>query len=248
MNTLILIFTYKVFGLNAMMLTMFLLMIVFLSLYIPKVWENVADIIFRRSEKRVLEKINLLRQIGAVSSSPNAVVARGVMPRDNGVARTFTDCKYVSPDEVDNIANCEDTNVKGDELENLVEWIYTALGYSASRASKLIASGEIKIDSQAFDQGGDVVATSSDGRRVLIQCKAYLPDRNLDGKSIQEVVAARSLYKADAIEVITTAQDFTNPAKELAKVNGCRLVASQGLRELIKQANKAIENRIKRVG
>lgn len=68
------------------------------------------------------------------------------------------------------------------------------------------------------DQGCDVVAVSPDGARYAIQVKHY--SNNVGNKAVQEIVAAKPMYNAQAAIVVTSGPGYTRQAIELANANG----------------------------
>jgi restriction system protein len=69
----------------------------------------------------------------------------------------------------------------------------------------------------AGDLGADVIATTPDGRRVVIQCKRYQPHGAVSGPDMQRFLGtAHTVHRADVAVVVTTAQRFTRQAQELA--------------------------------
>lgn len=76
-----------------------------------------------------------------------------------------------------------------------------------------LAGWNAQVTGQSGDQGCDIVATSPDGIRMVIQCKYYSSPAG--NKSVQEVIAAKEYYKADAAMVISSA-GFTKSARQLA--------------------------------
>ncbi|EMR04972.1 EcoKMrr [Bhargavaea cecembensis DSE10] len=98
--------------------------------------------------------------------------------------------------------------MNGKEFEQFLKLRYEARGYQVRRTP------------YQNDFGADLVM-QRDGRRIVVQAKRW--KQNVGIKAVQEVVAARSHYKAQDAWVVTNSQ-FTKAAKELASSNGVRLV------------------------
>jgi restriction system protein len=77
----------------------------------------------------------------------------------------------------------------------------------------------------AGDLGADVIATTPDGRRVVIQCKRYQPHAAVSGPDMQRFLGTvHAVHNADVAVVVTTAQRFTRQAQELAVSRGVILI------------------------
>lgn len=75
-----------------------------------------------------------------------------------------------------------------------------------------------KTTKKSGDQGADVVVIGPNGIGLVIQCKHYC--NAVGNKAVQEVVAARALYKAQRCIVATSSiKGYTKSARELAKAN-----------------------------
>ncbi|MFG2429668.1 restriction endonuclease [Streptomyces sp. NPDC048590] len=81
----------------------------------------------------------------------------------------------------------------------------------------------------AGDLGADVVATTPDGRRLVVQCKRYTADNKVGSQDLQRFGGTcYAVHEADLAVVVTT-NDFTAPALEYADRCGILCV---GLDEL----------------
>ncbi|WP_424237136.1 restriction endonuclease [Bhargavaea ginsengi] len=98
--------------------------------------------------------------------------------------------------------------MNGKEFEQFLKLRYEARGY------------KVRVTPYQNDFGADLVMTR-DGRRIVVQAKRW--KQNVGIKAVQEIVAAKSHYKAEDAWVVTNSQ-FTKAAKELASSNGVRLV------------------------
>lgn len=71
------------------------------------------------------------------------------------------------------------------------------------------------------DQGADVIAVSPGKVRIAIQVKHYT--NNVGNKAVQEIVAAKALYRSTEAVVFTSGPGYTRAAQELARANGVKL-------------------------
>jgi HJR/Mrr/RecB family endonuclease len=85
------------------------------------------------------------------------------------------------------------------------------------------------------DQGADVIATSPRGTRVAIQVKHYA--KNVSNGAVQEIVAAKAIYKCIEAVVFTSGPGYTKSAIELARANGVKLWGPDDLFRLQAQAS-----------
>ncbi|UWQ82414.1 restriction endonuclease [Leisingera caerulea] len=99
-------------------------------------------------------------------------------------------------------APAELQNLSGVEFEKLVEQKFCDLGYNC------------KATPATGDYGADLIVTTPDETRVIVQCKRYKSKLNL--KAVQEVISAMSHYAGDYGLVITT-NGYLKSAIELAK-------------------------------
>ncbi|MFF5728316.1 restriction endonuclease [[Kitasatospora] papulosa] len=81
----------------------------------------------------------------------------------------------------------------------------------------------------AGDLGADVVATTPDGRRLVVQCKRYTADNKVGSQDLQRFGGTcYAVHEADVAVVVTTG-DYTGPALEYAEQCG---ILCLGLDEL----------------
>ncbi|MEV5283578.1 restriction endonuclease [Streptomyces sp. NPDC051993] len=77
--------------------------------------------------------------------------------------------------------------------------------------SKVVVSGK------TGDLGADVVGYLADGRKLVIQCKKYAPERSVSSQDMQKFVGtARLEHGADVALFVTTCRSFTKAALGLA--------------------------------
>ncbi|MFB7609897.1 restriction endonuclease [Streptomyces gardneri] len=78
----------------------------------------------------------------------------------------------------------------------------------------------------AGDLGADVIATTPDGVRVVLQCKQYAEDRRVGSPDLQRFgVTCYAVHEAD-VAVLVTTSSFTEPALEYAA--SCGIVCIDG--------------------
>ena len=97
---------------------------------------------------------------------------------------------------------------KGVKFEETMLRIFTILGYKVMHTGK------------AGDQGCDFIL-SKDDRRIAVQAKNM--QGNTGNDAVQEAISAREMKKANEAWVVTTANKFTNKAKELARGTDVKL-------------------------
>ncbi|WP_336320399.1 restriction endonuclease [Streptomyces lavendofoliae] len=88
---------------------------------------------------------------------------------------------------------------------------------------------DVEVVGGAGDLGADVVATTPDGRRVVIQCKAYGPDNKVGSQDVQRFGGTCfAVHEAHVAAVVTTSE-FTEPAAQYAAQCGILCVDGAGL-------------------
>jgi restriction system protein len=88
------------------------------------------------------------------------------------------------------------------------------------------------------DLTADLTCRDDRGRSVVIQCKRYSPGIRIGSRDIQEFIGMMTVHhRADGGIFITTTE-FTEPAVDLAKRHGIRLVDGQELTRLIAKSNR----------
>ncbi|WP_030547839.1 restriction endonuclease, partial [Streptomyces albus] len=82
--------------------------------------------------------------------------------------------------------------------------------------------GDVSVVGGANDLGADVVATSPDGRRVVIQCKRYCETNKVGSQELQRFGGTCfTVHEADVAALVTTST-FTEPAADYAARTGIR--------------------------
>ncbi|WP_225803099.1 restriction endonuclease, partial [Streptomyces sp. NK15101] len=84
----------------------------------------------------------------------------------------------------------------------------------------------VEVVGGAGDLGADVIATTADGRRVVLQCKQYGEDHRVGSPDLQRFGGTcHAVHEAD-VAVLVTTSSFTEPALEYAA--SCGIVCVDG--------------------
>ncbi|MFF4581983.1 restriction endonuclease [Streptomyces sp. NPDC001389] len=87
----------------------------------------------------------------------------------------------------------------------------------------------VEVVGGAGDLGADVLATTADGRRVVLQCKHYAEDHRVGSQDLQRFGGTCfAVHEAD-VAVIVTTSSFTAPAAEYADTCGIVRVDGEAL-------------------
>lgn len=93
---------------------------------------------------------------------------------------------------------------------------------------------KVRLTSASGDYGADLVL-SINSKTIIVQAKRYKNKVGL--KAVQEIVSAKSLYRADECWVITN-NYFTAPAIKLGVANGVILIDRNQLIEWMVKVNE----------
>ncbi|MGR8012065.1 restriction endonuclease [Streptomyces hypolithicus] len=88
---------------------------------------------------------------------------------------------------------------------------------------------DIEVVGGAGDLGADVVATTPDGRRIVIQCKRYGPLNKVGSQDVQRFGGTCFAVHEAHIAAVVTTGEFTQPAADYAEQCGILCVDHQGL-------------------
>lgn len=120
------------------------------------------------------------------------------------------------------------TSAGGYDFERFLGTLFKRLGY------------KVQLTGMSGDFGADLVLTDPRTReRIVVQAKHY--SSNLGVKPVQEVVAAKSHYAANACWVVTNST-FTPAARRLATDNSVVLVDGQELKVLCKRVRISLDD------
>ncbi|UQA91465.1 restriction endonuclease [Streptomyces halobius] len=76
---------------------------------------------------------------------------------------------------------------------------------------------DVVVSGKSGDLGADVVGYLADGRKLVVQCKKYAPERSVSSQDMQKFVGtARLEHGADVALFVTTCRTFTKAALGLA--------------------------------
>ena len=106
--------------------------------------------------------------------------------------------------------------------------------YACANIMRANGFKNVKVTQGSGDYGVDIIAYKN-GKKYAVQCKRY--SHKLDNKPIQEVKAGLAYYHCD-IGAVMTNQYFTEPAKELAKINGIKLWDRNALSKMLRKTAK----------
>ncbi|MFF9070589.1 restriction endonuclease [Streptomyces sp. NPDC014891] len=87
----------------------------------------------------------------------------------------------------------------------------------------------VEVVGGAGDLGADVIAVTTDGRRVVLQCKHYGPDNRVGSQDLQRFGGTCfTIHEADVAVMVTTSS-FTAPAVDYAATCGIICVDGEAL-------------------
>lgn len=119
-------------------------------------------------------------------------------------------------------------SVSGYDFERFLGTLFKRLGY------------KVQPTGMSGDFGADLVLTDPRTReRIVVQAKHY--SSNLGVKPVQEVVAAKSHYAANACWVVTNST-FTPAARRLAADNAVVLVDGRELKALCRRVRMSLDD------
>lgn len=104
-------------------------------------------------------------------------------------------------------------------------------GFEHTIAALCVRDGctPVEVVGGAGDLGADVIATTPDGLRVVVQCKHYAEDNRVGSQDLQRFGGTCfAVHDADVAIVVTTSQ-FTAPALEYAAACGIVCVDGEAL-------------------
>jgi restriction system protein len=114
-------------------------------------------------------------------------------------------------------------SMDGIQFEYYLNELYLSRGYG------------VEVTSASGDYGADLVLKKN-GKKIVAQAKRYSKDVGI--KAVQEVIGAKSYYRADEAWVVTNSY-FTKAARELAQTGNVRLVNRDELIDFILELNSA---------
>ncbi|WP_052862819.1 restriction endonuclease [Streptomyces niger] len=159
--------------------------------------------------------------VGIARSRPRGGASRRVDPRpgDPGFA---AESPLV---EVENIEEGEEAEAVEAAEETVYVADYAAMdAYEFENAVAALCERDGCIDVEvvggANDLGADIVATTSDGRTLVVQCKRYAESHKVGSQDLQRFGGTcYTVHGADVAALVTTSS-FTDPAIEYAEQCG----------------------------
>lgn len=116
--------------------------------------------------------------------------------------------------------------MKGAEFEVFLQFLLQSHGYQA------------RVTKGSGDYGADLVLDMP-GKKIVVQAKRY--SKKVGLKAVQEIVSAKSYYKADECWVITN-NYFTAPALKLGNSNEVLLIDRDELIEWMLEDKEEVAN------
>lgn len=120
------------------------------------------------------------------------------------------------------------------EFEERIASLFEAMGYV-----------EPQITGRANDRGADIICKDEWGRRIVIQCKRYAPNRKVGSPAVQAVAGMyQTWHRADHAIIVTTSE-FTQSAIDTARSAHLSLIGGAQLVRLIEKVEvaKAVQPR-----
>jgi len=114
-------------------------------------------------------------------------------------------------------------------FEHEVAALLGAIGFQGMRA--VGGAGDLSVDVEGRDPTG---------RRVLVQCKRYAPDRRIGSPEIQQFYGMARFHDEAARAIFVTTSDFTDAARDVAAKTGVELVSGTELVALAVRVNRAL--------
>lgn len=114
-------------------------------------------------------------------------------------------------------------------FEHEVAALLGAIGFQGMRA--VGGAGDLSVDVEGRDPSG---------RRVLVQCKRYAPDRRIGSPEIQQFYGMARFHDESARAIFVTTSDFTDAARDVAGRTGVELVSGSELVALAVRVNRAL--------
>lgn len=88
---------------------------------------------------------------------------------------------------------------------------------------------DVTVSGGAGDRGADVLATTADGRRLIVQAKRYNIGRPVGDREMQQFVGGIGTWHDYDVAVLVTTSRFTRAAQQTAVRNGIELVDNHAL-------------------
>jgi restriction system protein len=181
----------------------------------------------KKQQRKIDEGINLILLIVASASlfiTKNLYVTGGVVVVAMIVMMVMASYKRKQAKERLRNSRIEEIDsMDGIQFEYYLKELYLSRGFG------------VEVTSASGDYGADLVL-KKDGKKIVAQAKRYSKDVGI--KAVQEVIGAKSYYRADVAWVVTNSY-FTKAARELAQTGNVRLVDRDELIDFILELNSA---------
>lgn len=86
-----------------------------------------------------------------------------------------------------------------------------------SRLCERDGCSDVQVVGGAGDLGADVLATTPDGRRLVVQCKCYAPGHKVGSQDLQRFGGTCYAVHDAELAVVVTTSEFTDPALDYAE-------------------------------
>lgn len=117
------------------------------------------------------------------------------------------------------------------ESESVEIDLVDPINFEKSIAQLFEFSGwKVALTKASGDQGADVIATNSNGFKIIVQCKLYT--QPIGNSAVQEVYSALSHYEGN-VGMVVTNSTFTNSARQLAESCNILLVHYEDLSRIL---------------
>ncbi|MCT9090703.1 restriction endonuclease [Streptomyces sp. ASQP_92] len=97
---------------------------------------------------------------------------------------------------------------------------------AVSRLCERDGCSDVRVVGGAGDLGADVLATTPDGRRLVIQCKCYAPGHKVGSQDLQRFGGTCYAVHDAELAVVVTTSEFTDPA--LGYAEQCAILCFDG--------------------
>ncbi|MEU7227567.1 restriction endonuclease [Streptomyces chrestomyceticus] len=114
------------------------------------------------------------------------------------------------------------TAVRWSSVEDFLAMDAYAFEQAIARLCERDGCRDVQVVGGAGDLGADVLAVTSDGRRIIIQCKRYCTTNKVGSQDMQRFGGTcYTVHEAEIAAVVTTSS-FTEPAVDYADTCGIR--------------------------
>ncbi|XLE11222.1 restriction endonuclease [Streptomyces sp. Pv4-95] len=155
-----------------------------------------------------------LKGRGARTSAAPSDATRPVAPEEPGMAAPPG--AVAEPAPVEPVEPVEDAPAQVDEIEDYASMDGDRFEDAVARLCERAGCEDISVVGGANDLGADIVATTPDGRVLVIQCKRYTDSNKVGSQEVQRFGGTCFAVHQAEIAVVITTSAFTEPAAEYA--------------------------------